>query len=105
VLQQSYNHIDVYFFKIEKLFLCNNKANMSEAMDKGSQALQQIAETIGDTIVGVLDKLAGTKSDLKLTFEDLTLDAQFFKARVNSAVVLDVTLQKKLEHPQVNSFR
>ncbi len=73
----------------------NNKANMSEAMDKGSQALQQTAETVGDTIVEVLDKLAGTKSDLKLTFEDLTLDAQYFKARVNGAIVLDVTLAKE----------
>lgn len=70
---------------------------MSETMDKGSQAMQQTAQTVGDTIVQVLDKLAGTKSDLKLSFEDLTLDAQFFKAKVNGAVVLNVILAKEAE--------
>jgi hypothetical protein len=74
-----------------------NKPTMSETMDKGSQAMQQTAQTVGDTIVQVLDKLAGTKSDLKLSFEDLTLDAQFFKAKVNGAVVLNVILAKEAE--------
>jgi hypothetical protein len=74
-----------------------NKSNMSEAMDKGTQAMQQTAETVGDTIVEVLDKLAGTKSNLKLTFDDLTLDAQYFKARVNGAIVLEVVLAKEAE--------
>ncbi|MCW3999299.1 MAG: hypothetical protein NWE93_03575 [Candidatus Bathyarchaeota archaeon] len=74
-----------------------NKSNMSEAMEKGSHVMQETAETVGDTIVEVLDKLAGTKSDLKLTFEDLTLDAQFFKARLNGSVVLDVELAKEAQ--------
>lgn len=66
-------------------------------MEKGSQTMQQTAETVGDTIVEVLDKLSGTKSDLKLTFEDLTFDAQFFKAKLNGAVVLDVELAKEAQ--------
>jgi hypothetical protein len=74
-----------------------NKSNTSEAMDKGSQATQQTAETVGDTVVAVLDRLAGTKSDLKLTFEDLRLDSQLFNARLNGAIVLDVEMAKKTE--------
>lgn len=55
------------------------------------------AETMGDTIIAVLDKLAGKKSDLKLSFEDLTLDAGVFKARINGAVVLETTMAKEPE--------
>jgi hypothetical protein len=50
---------------------------------------------LGDTIIAVLDKLAGKQSDLKLSFEDLTLDAGVFKARVNGAVVLDIVMAKE----------
>ena len=65
------------------VFLMENKrSNMSTT--------ERTAGTIGDTIVAMLDRLAGKKSDLKLSFEDLTLDAGMFKAKVNGAVVLDV---------------
>ena len=55
-----------------------------------SQTMGKAAETMGDTVIAVLDKLAGKKSDLKLSFEDLTLDLGMMKARLNGAVVLDV---------------
>ena len=45
----------------------NKRSEMSHGMEKA-------AETMGDTVIVVLDKLAGKKSDLKLSFEDLTLD-------------------------------
>ncbi len=67
----------------------------AEMMNKSSHAMQQTAETVGDTIVQVIDKLAGTKSDVRLTFEDLTFDAQVFKAKLNGSVVLDVTMAKE----------
>ncbi len=72
-----------------------NKSTMSQAMDVGGHAMQQAAETMGDTIVQVLDKLAGTKSDLKLTFDDLRLDAMGMSARLNGAIVLDVMMAKE----------
>jgi hypothetical protein len=53
------------------------------------------AGAIGDTVIAVLDKLAGKQSDLKLSFEDLTFDTGFLKARVNGAVVLDVVMAKE----------
>ena len=62
-----------------------------ENKSKGvSQTMERAAETLGDTVIAVLDKLAGKKSDLKLSFEDLTLDLGMMKTRLNGAVVLDV---------------
>jgi hypothetical protein len=62
-----------------------------ENKSKGvSQTMERAAETLGDTVIAVLDKLAGKKSDIKLSFEDLTLDLGMMKARLNGAVVLDI---------------
>lgn len=66
-------------------------------MNRASDSMANAAETMGDTIIAVLDKLAGKKSDLKLSFEDLTLDAGVFKARINGAVVLETTMAKEPE--------
>lgn len=66
-------------------------------MNKTSESMQRTAETMGDTIVAVLDRLAGTKSDLKLSFEQLTLDTGVVKATVNGAIVLDVVMAKPAE--------
>ncbi len=75
----------------------NKNENMSRAANKASESMERAAETMGDTIIAVLDRLAGKKSDLKLSFEDLTLDTGVFKARMNGAVVLDVTMAKEAE--------
>ena len=61
----------------------NKRSEMSHSMEKA-------AETMGDTVIAVLDKLAGKKSDLKLSFEDLTLDLGMMKVKLNGAVVLDI---------------
>jgi hypothetical protein len=66
-------------------------------MEKASQSIKRTAETVGDTVIAVLDKLAGKKSDLKLSFEDLTLDTGIMKARINGAVVLDVVYAQDAE--------
>lgn len=68
-----------------------------QAMDKSSRTAERTAETIGDTVIAVLDRLSGTKSDLKLSFEDLTLDTGVFKARLNGAVILETTMAKEKE--------
>jgi hypothetical protein len=75
----------------------NRNQNMSHATEKTSESMQKTAETMGDTIIAVLDKLAGKQSDLKLSFEDLTLDTGMFKARMNGAIVLDVVMAKEAE--------
>jgi hypothetical protein len=62
----------------------------TENMEKASHGIEKAAETMGDTIIAILDKLAGKKSDIKLSFEDLTLETGVMKTRVNGAIVLDV---------------
>jgi len=48
------------------------------------------SEDFGETVVKVIEKLAGKESDLKLTFQDLTLDVGMMKATLNGSIVLDV---------------
>ena len=45
---------------------------------------------MGDTIIKLIDKLAGKGSDIKLSFQDLTLDAGLIKTKINGSIVLDV---------------
>jgi hypothetical protein len=52
-------------------------------MDKSS-------EDMGDTLLKLIDKLAGKGSDIKLTFQDLTLDMGVVKAKINGSIVLDI---------------
>lgn len=72
---------------------------MDNESKKTQESIERTAETMGDTIIQVIDKLAGKQSDLKLTFQDLTLDAAGFKAKLNGAIVLDVTMAKDIESP------
>ncbi len=71
--------------------------NKNMAMSKASESMQRTAETMGDTIVAVLDRLAGTQSDVKLSFEELTFDTGVLKATINGAIVLDVVMAKKAQ--------
>ncbi len=66
-------------------------------MNKASESMQRTAETMGDTIIAVLDRLAGKQSDLKLSFEQLTFDTGVMKATVNGAIVLDVVMAKEAQ--------
>jgi endonuclease IV len=68
----------------------NRNENMSQGMEKAAHGMEKAAETMGGTVIAILDRLAGKKSDLKLSFEDLTLDVGMMKAKVNGAVVLDI---------------
>ncbi len=48
------------------------------------------SEDMGDTLLKLVDKLAGKGSDIKLTFQDLTLDTGIMKAKINGSIVLDI---------------
>jgi hypothetical protein len=48
------------------------------------------AEDMSDTMLKLIDKLAGKGSDIKLSFQDLTLDMGIMKAKINGSVVLDI---------------
>ncbi|MGE5555269.1 MAG: hypothetical protein ACM3UY_03250 [Methanocella sp.] len=73
----------------------NRNENIQQGMNKTSESMQRTAETVGDTIIAVLDRLAGKESDLKLSFEQLTLDTGVMKATVNGAIVLDIVMAKE----------
>jgi hypothetical protein len=48
------------------------------------------AEDMGDTLLKLIDKLAGKGSDIKLSFQDLTLDMGMIKTKINGSIVLDI---------------
>ena len=48
------------------------------------------SENIGEIMLKMIDKLAGKESNLKLSFQDLTLDAGPAKVKLNGSIVLDV---------------
>jgi len=45
---------------------------------------------MADAIIKLIDKLAGKGSDIKLSFQDLTLDAGLLKTKINGSIVLDI---------------
>jgi hypothetical protein len=69
--------------------------NVQNTMNKASESMARTAETMGDTIIAVLDRLAGKQSDLKLSFEQLTFDTGVMKATLNGAIVLDLVMAKE----------
>jgi hypothetical protein len=48
------------------------------------------AEDMGDTLLKLIDKLAGKGSDIKLSFQDLTIEMGMVKTKINGSIVLDV---------------
>jgi hypothetical protein len=75
----------------------NKSENMQKGMDKASHGIEKAAETMGDTIIAVLEKLAGKKSDIKLSFEDLTLETGLMKTKINGSIVLDIVYASDAE--------
>jgi len=52
--------------------------------------MAKTSEERGDTLLKLVDKLAGKESDIKLSFQDITLDTNVVKAKINGSIVLDV---------------
>lgn len=57
--------------------------------------MAKTSEDMGDTMIKLIDKLAGKGSDIKLSFQDLTLDVGGIKTKLNGSVVLDVLYVKE----------
>ncbi len=51
-----------------------------------AEAMKGLGETLGQLI----DKLAGKGSDVKLSFQDLTMEIGMVKAKLNGSIVLDI---------------
>ena len=52
--------------------------------------MAKTSEDMSETLLKLIDKLAGKGSDIKLSFQDLTLDMGMVKAKINGSVVLDI---------------
>ncbi len=68
---------------------------MEQKSDKMQQSVERTAQTMGNTLVEVLDRLAGKKSDVRLRFEDLSLDTGAFKATMSGAIVFEATMAEE----------
>jgi hypothetical protein len=69
----------------------------SSMAEKTAHGLEKTAETMANTLLTIIEKLAGKESDLKLSFEDLILDAGLMKVRLNGAIILDIVYAKEAE--------
>ncbi len=69
----------------------------SNLAEKTAHGMEKAAESMAETLLAVMDKLAGKQSDLKLSFEDLTLDTGIMKVRLNGSIVLDIVYAKEVE--------
>jgi len=69
----------------------------SSIAEKTAHGMEKTAENMANTLLAIMDRLAGKESDLKLTFEDLTLDVGMMKARLNGAITLDIVYAKELQ--------
>ena len=65
--------------------------------EKTAHGIEKTAETMANTLLAIMDKLAGKESDLKLSFEDLTLDVGLLKAKLNGSIILDIVYAKEAE--------
>jgi hypothetical protein len=54
------------------------------------QDLEKNANDLGSVLLQLIDKLAGKKSDIKLSFQNLTLDTGMVKVKLNGSIILDV---------------
>ena len=68
-------------------------------MEKAGHGLEKTTETMASLALSVMEKLAGRESDLKLSFEDLTLEVGMVKAKINGSIVLNVVYSKDAEQP------
>jgi hypothetical protein len=75
----------------------------SSIAEKTAHGVEKTAESMANTLLAIMDKLAGKESDLKLSFENLTLDLGMMKATLNGAIVLDIVYAKEAQGTAVAS--
>jgi hypothetical protein len=62
---------------------------------KTNKSLEKTAHEMADTMIAIMDRLAGKESDIRLSFEDLTLEMGMLKAKINGSIVLDIVYAKE----------
>jgi hypothetical protein len=83
--------------------------NVAETVNSGAQ---QAMQNLANSFAPVLEKLAGTQSELKLSFNDLTFDTGTVKAKIQGQIMLSAaytnpntraTQPKPRQHSEQNS--
>jgi hypothetical protein len=69
----------------------------SNLAEKASHSIEKTTETMASLVFSVMDKLAGKESDVKLNFDDLTVEVGIVKAKLNGSIVLNVIYSKNAE--------
>ncbi|MCL2172311.1 MAG: hypothetical protein LBH62_04970 [Nitrososphaerota archaeon] len=75
----------------------SKKETVQKSIETASHGLEKAAESMCDAVIAIMDKLAGKKSDIKLSFEDLTVETGPIKAKINGAIVLDIVYASDAE--------
>ena len=60
-----------------------------------SSSVGKLFEGLADNFSPLLERLAGTQSDLTLKFDDLTLDTGTVKAKIKGTLTFDVTYSNR----------
>jgi hypothetical protein len=68
----------------------NKKESMQKSIETASHGLEKAAASMCDAVIAIMDKLAGKKSDIKLSFEDLSIETGPIKAKISGSIVLDI---------------
>ncbi len=70
---------------------------MEKTAESAAHGVEKTVSAMAEVMLTVMDKLAGTQSDVKLEFKDLTLESGPIKAKMNGAVVLSFIYAKEAE--------
>ena len=69
----------------------------SNLAEKASHSIEKTTETMASLVLSVMDKLAGKESDVKLSFDDLTVEVVMVKAKLNGSILLNIVYSKDAE--------
>jgi hypothetical protein len=77
--------------------MTNENQTVQKSVEKASHGLEKAAESLSEALIAIMDRLVGKKSDIRLSFEDLTVETGPIKAKLNGAIVLDIVYASDAE--------
>jgi hypothetical protein len=90
-------HFKAYMFEKPQIIVGIFMEKTSNLAEKASHSIEKTTETMASLVFSVMDKLAGKESDVKLNFDDLTVEVGIVKAKLNGSIVLNVIYSKNAE--------
>ncbi len=68
---------------------------MEDVSREIDRKVQNAAETFSSTVLAVIDKLTGKQANVKFGFEDLTLESDLVRVKLNGAIVLEIVTKQQ----------